>query len=100
MTAERVRARWPVLAAQIESALHAADELALAATLEALSVVDMCSCQDDFCQSFRTAPPPDGAYGQGHRCIPLDAPWPGYLVLDVVHEKIMYVEVLYRAPLD
>jgi len=49
---------------------------------------------DDFCQSFYTAPPPDGAYGPGHRCVPL-IPKKGDLILDVVRNRIMYVEVLY-----
>lgn len=29
----------------------------------------------------------------------LDPPWFGYLVLDVVHDNIAHVEVLYRSPL-
>jgi hypothetical protein len=29
-----------------------------------------------------------------------DPGWDGYLILDVVDERIMYVEVLYRPPLD
>jgi len=65
MTAERVRTRWPVLVTQIESALHAAGESVLAATLGDLNVVYMYSCQDDFCQSFHSAPPPEGAYKRG-----------------------------------
>jgi hypothetical protein len=40
------------------------------------------------------------AYGASHRNVALDAPWPGYLILDVVDDEIVYVEVLYRPPLD
>ena len=57
-------------------------------------------CRDDFCQSFYTQAPPAGAYVPGHRNIALDALWPGYLILDVVGEQIMFVEVLHRATLD
>ena len=92
--------RWPVLAAQIEAALRLADEPTLAGLLHDLHVVKRCACEDDFCQSFYTAAPPKRAYGTGHRNVALDAPWPGYLILDLVDEKIMYVEVFYRPPLD
>ena len=54
-----------------------------------------CTCTDDFCQSFRTAPEPNGAYGPGHRNIPL-LPEKGTIVIDVVHGAVMYVEVLCR----
>jgi hypothetical protein len=33
------------------------------------------------------------------RDVCLDPPWPGHLILDVVHDNIAYVEVLYRSPL-
>ena len=98
--AELVREQWPVLAAQIDAALRWADEPALAGGLYDLRIVKRCTCEDDFCQCFYTGPPPKGAYGTGHRNVVLNAPWPGYLVLDVVDDKIMYVEVLYRPPLD
>ncbi len=56
------------------------------------------------CQSFYTEPPPEGAYpyAEGRaRGVWLEDPrWDGYLILDVVDERIMYVEVLYRPPLD
>jgi hypothetical protein len=65
-----------------------------------LRIVKRCTCEDDFCQSFYTEPPPNGSYGTGHRNVALDSPWPGYLILDVVDEKSMYVEVHYRPPLD
>jgi hypothetical protein len=63
-----------------------------------LRIVAPCSCGDDFCQSFYTAPPPNGAYGPGHRNVPL-FPKLGMLILDVVHGRIMFVEVLDRPPL-
>ncbi len=68
--------------------------------METLRVVARCGCGDDFCQSFYTAPKPDGAYGPGHRNVLLDPPWSGMLILDVVDGLIAYVEVLDRDPLD
>lgn len=97
---ELARERWPVLAVQIETALRVADEPALAGLLHDLRIVQRCTCEDDFCQSFYTEPPPKTAYGTGQRNVALDAPWPGYLILDVVDDRIMYVEVLHRPPLD
>lgn len=77
----------------------AAREDRLAEHAGRLRIVDVCACGDDFCQSFYTGPKPAGAYGDGHRNVCLDAPWPGYLILDVVDDNIMYVEVLHRSPL-
>ncbi|MBC6460781.1 hypothetical protein HKK72_23285 [Actinomadura sp. HBU206391] len=54
---------------------------------------------DDFCKSFYTAPPPKGAYGAGHRCVPL-LPDKGMIVMDVVHDEIQLVEILYRDSLS
>jgi hypothetical protein len=96
-----LRQRWPVFAGQLDTALEAAGEKKLRRAVGRLRVVGMCPCGDDFCQSFRTAAWPAGKpYGPGHRNVCLDAPWPGYLVLDVVRERIVNVEVLYRPPLS
>lgn len=70
-------------------------ELQLAAQVPTLRMVDRCRCGDDFCAMFYVLPKPKGAYGNGHRNVPLD-PEQGMLVLDVVDEKIAAVEVLYR----
>jgi hypothetical protein len=75
-------------------------EAELREQVERLPIVEVCSCDDDFCQSFHTAPTRPGPYGNGHRNVCLDAPWPGYLILDVVHDTIVYVEVLYRSQLS
>jgi hypothetical protein len=96
----RVASRWPVLTRQLRDALVAADEQALAGQVDDLVVVAECGCGDDFCQSFSTAPKPVGAYGPGLRNVMLDAPWAGMLVLDVVEERIVFVEVLHRGLLD
>jgi hypothetical protein len=95
-----VRDRWPRFAAECATTLREADEPVLALQVDGLRVFQDCGCGDDFCQSFATRPPPDGPYGPGHRNVDLRPPWPGMLVLDVVGELIVFVEVLYRPPLD
>jgi hypothetical protein len=92
--------QWPVLAGQLRQALEAEGYAQLAVSVDGLNVVELCGCGDDFCKSFSTRPKPEGAYGPGHRNISLAAPWPGYLILDVVHDEIAFVEVLYRTALD
>ncbi|MEU0558668.1 hypothetical protein [Dactylosporangium sp. NPDC006015] len=94
-----LRTMWPVFTAELAAALAAEGEDRLTDQVDRLRVVEVCGCGDDFCQSFYTAAKPAGTYGVGHRNVCLDAPWPGYLILDVVHDEIMYVEVLYRPPL-
>jgi hypothetical protein len=93
-----LRATWPVFATELAAALDACGETGLKEQVERLRIVEVCSCNDGFCQSFHTAPKLPGPYGDGHRNVCLDAPWPGYLILDVVHDDIVYVEVLYRSP--
>jgi hypothetical protein len=62
-----VRTTWPVFAAELVAALDAHGETGLREQVDRLRVVEMCSCGDDFCQSFHTAAKPDGPYGDGHR---------------------------------
>jgi hypothetical protein len=94
-----LRTTWPIFASEFAAALDADGEAQLREQVERLRVVEVCSCNDDFCRSFYTAPQPHGPYGDGHRNVCLDASWPGYLILDVVHDDIMYVEVRYRSSL-
>ncbi len=94
-----LRTTWPVFTAELVAALHAEAEERLADQVGDLRIVEVCDCGDDFCQSFYTGPRPVGAYGEGHRNVCLDAPWPGDLVLDVIDDDIRKVEVLYRPPL-
>jgi hypothetical protein len=95
-----VSVRWPYLAAELVTALREEGESDLADRVETLRVLQRCGCDDDFCQSFYTAPEPAGAYGPGHRNVCLSPSEPGYLILDVVDNEIMYIEVLYRPPLS
>ena len=99
--------RWPRLARQVRDALVRDGEGGLASQIDELRVLRMCDCGDDFCQSFYTEMPPAGGYpSDRHRnWYPADDDegdlgWAGHLILDVVDERIVYVEVLYRPPLD
>jgi len=103
----RLVERWPVLARQVRNALLRDGETGLASDIYALRVLKMCDCDEDYCQSFYTEPPPDGAYPSSrHRNWYRDDDeddelgWEGFLILDVVEERIAFVEVLYRPPLD
>ena len=93
------RTTWPIFATELAAVLIAHGEDRLTEQVERLRIVELCGCGDDFCQSFYTAPKPPGAHGNGHRNVGLTAPWPGYLILDVVRDDIVYVEVLYRSSL-
>jgi hypothetical protein len=90
-----LRDQFPELVAELSGLLVASDEKQLARTVPTLTVVDRCRCADSFCAMMYTAPPPDGAYGPTHRNIALD-PKKGMLILDVLDERIVGIEVLYR----
>ena len=94
-----VSEKWPHLAAELATALREEGEDDLATQVGGLRVSARCDCGDNFCQSFATAPEPAGPYGPGHRNVTLSPAKPGYLILDVVNNTIVYVEVLYRPPL-
>ncbi|WP_433514825.1 hypothetical protein ACQP2T_03895 [Nonomuraea sp. CA-143628] len=98
-----VRELFPDLVAELIACLREEGEEHLAISAWDIRLYEECGCGDDFCQSFHTAEPPKGAYGPGHRNVPL-IPAKGDLILDVVEERIMYVEVLYyprlRRPAD
>ncbi|WP_031168006.1 hypothetical protein [Streptosporangium roseum] len=93
-----VREAFPRLAAELAVLLRQEGEDVLATSVDGLRVHSACGCRDDFCTSFNTAAPSDGAYGDGHRNIMLEPvePVEGMLILDVVDEEIVFVEVLYR----
>ena len=95
-----VSAKWPHLAAELVTSLREEGKNDLADRVGTLHLLQECGCDDDFCQSFFTAPEPTGAYGPGHRNVGLSPSKPGYLILDVVDDAIMYVEVLHRPPLS
>ncbi|MFI6794967.1 hypothetical protein [Streptosporangium canum] len=86
---------FPELTVELAALLRREGEDALAISVGGLRVHSACSCRDDFCKSFYTAAPPDGAYGDGHWNIMLE-PVEGMLILDIVDDEIVFVEVLYR----
>ncbi|MFD1544549.1 hypothetical protein [Nonomuraea guangzhouensis] len=89
-----VRELFPDLVAELIACLREEGEEDLAIAVWDVRFHEACGCGDDFCQSFYTAERPNGAYGPGHRCVPL-LPAKGDLILDVVEGRIMYVEVLH-----
>jgi hypothetical protein len=94
-----VRDVHPELVDELVTLLGAAGEHELAIRVRDVRLVSRCDCGDDFCRSIHTADHPEGQpYGEGHRCVPL-LPATGMLNLDVVADRIMYVEVLGRPPL-
>ncbi|KAB2350348.1 hypothetical protein [Actinomadura rudentiformis] len=94
-----VREVFPDLVAELVALLEDEGENMLAISAWDLRLVAECGCGDDFCQSFLTEDHPRGQpFGPGHRCVPL-MPSEGMLILDVVDERIMYVEVLNRPPM-
>ncbi|MEV6210217.1 hypothetical protein [Kitasatospora sp. NPDC051914] len=95
-----LREVFPDLVTELAALLEEEGERALAVAVQDVRLVAECGCGDDFCQSLRTADHPAGQpYGPGHRCIPL-LPEQGMLVLDVVDDRIMYVEILDRPPVQ
>ncbi|HEY3065865.1 MAG TPA: hypothetical protein VGL09_08750 [Methylomirabilota bacterium] len=90
-----LRERAPAFAAELEALLAGAGEPDLAASVPGLRIVQPCTCGDDFCASFYTAPPPDGAYGPGYRTVVL-APRHGAVSVHVADGRIAHVEVLHR----
>lgn len=94
-----VRDAFPDLTSELITLLEAEGEHELTLRVRDVPLVAMCDCGDDFCQSIRTADHPKGQpYGEGHRTVQL-SPGEGTLNLDVVHDRIMYIEVLNRAPM-
>jgi hypothetical protein len=85
----------PELSRELTDLLITAREPGLAAQIGDLEIVARCSCSDEFCASFYTAPKPVGSYGPKHRNIEL-GPAKGMIILDLVDDRIVHVEVLYR----
>ncbi|OLT27297.1 hypothetical protein BJF79_01415 [Actinomadura sp. CNU-125] len=95
----RIGELFPELTGELVDLLHAEGENDLAASVPFLRLTQWCECQDSFCKSFYTAPPPQGKYGPHHRCVAL-LPDSGMIILDVVLGEIQYVEILDRPSLS
>jgi len=85
----------PNFSRELANLLITAHEPNLAEQIDDLEIVAKCSCSDDFCASFYTAPKPVGSYGPKHRNVELE-PATGMIILDLVGDKIVHIEVLYR----
>ena len=85
----------PKLAKELRELLELDELPQLADQISRLKVIDRCRCDDEFCGTFYTAPPPKGAWGPTLQTIPLEL-GDSYLILDVVKGKIVLVEVLHR----
>lgn len=90
-----MRELLPALAQEVWDLLMKEGEPELANQVLDLRIVDRCRCGDDFCATFYVQPKPKGAYGPNHRNITLE-PTQGMLVLDLVGDRIVAIEVLYR----
>ncbi|WP_433890522.1 hypothetical protein [Streptomyces sp. CA-111067] len=89
-----LRVVFPDLIAELTALLEAEGEGELAVSARELRLLGECDCGDDFCQSILTADHPRGEpFGEGHRCVAL-LPSEGMLNVDVVHGRIMYVEII------
>ncbi|MFI0404513.1 hypothetical protein [Actinomadura sp. 3N508] len=94
-----VRDAFPDLIAELITLLENEGEGELARRVRDVRLVAMCDCGDDYCQSVYTAVHPKGQpYGEGYRCVEL-LPLKGMLNLDVLEDRIMYIEVLFREPM-
>ena len=94
-----VREVYPELVKELARLLEDEGERYLSITVHDVRMVARCECGDEFCQSIRTAEHEPGTpYGPGHRNVLLD-PEEGMLILDVVDERIMYIEILSRPPM-
>jgi hypothetical protein len=89
------RSLAPEFAEELAALLLASNEPSLAEQILSAAIIARCECEDEFCASFYTAPLPDGGYGPGHDNIELE-PHVGVVVLDVVHGRLMQVEVLHH----
>lgn len=87
--------QFPELVSELAMLLSNSNEEQLAETVSALTVVDRCRCGDSFCAMMYTAARPEGSYGPKHRNVALD-PEKGMLILDILDERIVGIEILYR----
>jgi hypothetical protein len=85
----------PELSKELVTLLLEVGEPSLAASVSDLILVNRCRCRADFCAGFYTQPAPTGGFGPGHRNVVLN-PATGKIHLDVVHDRICFIECLDR----
>lgn len=88
----RLRDLAPEFAEELAALLIAEDEPGLAEQMLAAEIVGRCSCEEEFCASFYTAPVPVGGYDDGIQLGPLTGG--GGANVDVLDGRLMQVEVI------
>lgn len=85
----------PAFCLELQDLLRSGGRSDLAEQVPHLPIVARCTCGEPTCAHFYTAVPPVGPYGSGHTniVIPVKA---GMVVFDVVHDRVVAVEVLDR----
>jgi hypothetical protein len=85
----------PEFSREMVALLAKTGEPELATPIADLEIVTRCSCNDELCASFYTAPKPRGSHGPMHRNLAL-GPADGMIILDLVDNAIVPVEVIDR----
>ena len=83
------------LVEDIRVLLESAARTDLIPSLEKAGIVDKCRCKDDFCSSIYTAEKPTGSWEPDHETVS-QKPKNGMINLDVVSDRIVYIEVIDR----
>jgi hypothetical protein len=90
-----VRDVFPAFVDELVELCRRAGSPELGEQIPELPVVARCTCGQNNCAHFYTAPPPLHSYPPGHRNVVLPAKR-GLIVLCVVDERVVAVEVLDR----
>ena len=85
----------PEFSCELEKLLLAANQPQLAAQIPELLIVRRCTCEDDFCATFKTQFEPGTKPYPDNQTLELN-PKDGMILVDVVSGRIGSVEVLYR----
>ncbi len=85
----------PAFAVELHELILKTERADLAEQVNRLEIFERCRCEDEFCSSFYTVPKPNGAWGAGHSNLAL-SPDKGMVVLDLIDDRICYVEVIDR----
>lgn len=99
MTHKKLIDVLPGFAVKLADRLCAQHREDLAAQVPGLLLVDRCRCDQAYCGTLYTVPPPTGSWKDGgavHRNVEVEG-MPGWTILDVVDGKICCIEALDQA---